>query len=96
MCNKCIEKAIKEKESSEQVVEYLKRELSITGIVTKPLSEYSTKELVDEISKRNGVVTFQTDHEGEHEIRVINDDYDNKTTTIRETKGPAIILEVID
>ncbi|NBI08309.1 BC1881 family protein [Senegalia massiliensis] len=94
MCDRCIEKAIKE--SSEQVVESLKRELSITGIIKKSLTEYSTKELVDEISKRNGVDTFKTDYEGEHEMRVVNDDYDKKTTRITETKGPVIILEVID
>lgn len=93
MIEKNLEKAINK--LAEKVIEDSRNEIK-GRTIDKPLSEYSTKELVDEISKRNGVVTFQTDHEGEHEIRVVNDDYDNKTTTIRETKGPAIILEVID
>ncbi len=67
------------------------------------LTKISTKELVEELSKREGVESIDVPVEGQDEIAV--ETYKNKPTTISTKEnyiydstqdGPAIILRIID
>lgn len=66
------------------------------------LKDISTKDLVDELSKRKGVNTFKANHfDSWYQIKVKEPGYftereDTGLTTIKEETGPAIILEIVD
>ncbi|WP_313758464.1 BC1881 family protein [Tissierella sp.] len=62
------------------------------------LKDISTKDLMEELSKRQGVNAYNADYGAKYKIIVRNPGFaeDTGTTTIKEDNGPAIILEVID
>lgn len=65
------------------------------------LKEVSTKDLVDELLKREGVNVFKAKHLNSwYQIKVkepscVTEREDIGLTTIKEDLGPAIILEVV-
>jgi len=94
MCDKYFDKAIEK--ATVRVMNELKENIKVSVNSIKPLSEYSTRELVEELSKRVGVKTFETNVEGYHEIKATVLENEFETTTIRKINGPSIILEIID
>lgn len=62
------------------------------------LKDVSTKDLVEELSKRQGVNAYEAEFNSRYEIKVKTSGLreDTGLTTIKEDTGPAIILEVID
>lgn len=81
---------------SEEVIENLKKEIYGRGVTSKSLSEYSTKKLVEELSKREGVKEYQSDMGGYYEIKTTNVFNETEDIIHRKSDGPAIILEIID
>lgn len=63
------------------------------------LRDIPTKDLVEELSKRQGVKVYKAeDCETVYEIKTTNYGIGEETSTtiIRKDRGPAIILEIID
>lgn len=62
------------------------------------LRDVQTKQLVEELSKRQGVNTYKGTFNSLYKIEVVEHGLGeiSKATTIKEDSGPAIILEVID
>lgn len=62
------------------------------------LRDIPTKDLVEELSKRQGVNTYKAEYDARYQIMTKNQGLAEETglTTIKEEVGPAIILEIID
>lgn len=63
------------------------------------LRDVATKDLVEELSRRQGVKVYKAGLDSKYEIKVFNQDLTEEelgTTVISEHRGSAVILEVID
>ncbi|CAK7070042.1 BC1881 family protein [Tissierella sp.] len=62
------------------------------------LKDVSTKNLVEELSRRQGVNSYKAEFDAKYNITVKTPGFveDTSTTVIKEGCGPAIILEVVD